>query len=219
MAFVIGDLVCTVMILVGLVVLLFLLLLPKVSELRRGEGGSRRLPVVVMVVLMVAVGGYTTWLVLDYREWTETRELEYSLNITAPDGAIGVVMVPVTENADLREVLEVTPGGSIEIVDTEHGEALRVVFSGNVTVSGRLEWREEFDEYRPTMLSDAHLPGTHRYWFHFDGDEATNGTVGVEMVLVHNSIYLHESFKADLDLREGWSERKVLWDRQEWYYG
>ncbi|NIP36378.1 MAG: hypothetical protein GWN18_15600, partial [Thermoplasmata archaeon] len=71
--------VCTVMILVGLVVLLFLLFLPKVIEWRRGDEGSRRLVVVVMAVLMVSVGAYTAWLVMDYREWTGTRELEYTL--------------------------------------------------------------------------------------------------------------------------------------------
>ncbi len=219
MVFVIGDLVCTVMILVGLVVLLFLLFLPKVIELRRGDGGSRRLLVVVMAVLMVSVGAYTAWLVLDYREWTGTRELDYTLNITAPDDAIGVVLVPVTVNRDLREALSVSPGGSIEVVETEHGEALRVVFQGNVTVRGRLERMGEFDDYQLTMVSTQHLPGTHRYWFHFEGDESTNGTVGVELALVHNSIYLYESYKADLELEEDWSEMKVLWDRQEWYYG
>jgi hypothetical protein len=218
MVFVIGDLVCTVMILVGLVVILFLLLMPKVVEWRRGEGDRKGI-VVVMVVLMLVVGGYTTWLVLDYREWTDTRELEYSLNITAPDGAIGVLHVPVTVNEDLRDALEVSPGGSMELVDTEHGRALRVVFSGNVTVHGHLEAREEFDPYDLTMESTGHLPGTYRYWFHFDGDTATNGTVGVELELVHSSIYKYESFQVDLQLEEGWSEQKVLWDYQTWYYG
>ena len=219
MAFVIGDLVCTVMILVGLVVLLFLLLVPKLVEWRRGEGDSKALLVVVMTILIIVVASYTTWLVLDYREWTGTRELDYSLNITAPQGAIGVVMVPITFNADLQEALEVSPGGAIEIVDTEYGMALRVVFSGNVTVRGHLEWRKEFNDYRLTMENQEHLPGTNRYWFHFDGDETTNGTVGVELSLVHNSIYKYESYQVDLVMGEGWSEHKVLWDYQEWYYG
>jgi hypothetical protein len=219
MAFVIGDLVCTVIVLVGLVVLLFLLLMPKVVEWRRGSGGSKGLVVAVMVVLMLAVGGYTTWLVLDYKEWTESRELEYSLNITAPDDSIGILLVPVTVNQDLRDALEVSPGGSIGLVDTEHGKALRVVFQGNVTVRGRLEWRQEFDDYHLTMASQDHIPGTNRFWFHFDGNTATNGTVGIELALVHTSIYKFETFRADLQLDEGWSEQKVLWDHQEWYYG
>jgi len=219
MAFVIGDLVCTVMILVGLVVLLFLLLLPKVVEWRRGDGDTRGLLVVVMMVLILAVGSYTTWLVLDYREWTDTRELEYYLNVTVPDGAIGVVTVPVTVNEDLLEVLEVSPGGSIELVDTEFGKALRIVYQGNVTVHGRLKWREEFDDYHLSMRNTEHLPGTHRYWFQFDGDGTANGTVGIELDLVHTSIFKYESYRADIEIGEGWSEHKVLWDRQEWYYG
>ncbi|UCC92352.1 MAG: hypothetical protein JSW25_06670 [Thermoplasmata archaeon] len=218
MVFVIGDLVCTVMILVGLVVILFLLLVPKMAEWRKGEGDRRTL-LVVMVVLMVAMAGYTTWLVLDYREWTDTRELEYSLNVTAPPDAIGVLMVPVTVNKDLRDALEVSPGGSMELVDTENGEALRVVFQGNVTVRGHLVAREEFEAYDLTMEAQGHLPGTYRYWFHFDGDAATNGTVEIELELVHNSIYKYESFRAGVRLDEGWTERKVLWDHQEWYYG
>ncbi|NIW83944.1 MAG: hypothetical protein GWN18_15595, partial [Thermoplasmata archaeon] len=67
-----------------------------------------------------------------------------------------------------------------------------MVFQGNVTVTGRLERMGEFDDYHLTMVSTQHLPGTHRYWFHFEGDEATNGSVGVELALVHNSIYLYE---------------------------
>jgi len=219
MAFVIGDLVCTVMILVGLAVVLFLLLMPKVVEWRRGDGDSRALLVAVMAVLIIMVASYTTWLVLDYREWTESRELDYSLNITAPQGAIGVVMVPITVNEDLQDVLEASPGGSFEIVDTDYGKALRVVFTGNVTVRGHLEQRNEFADYHLTMENPEHLPGTNRYWFHFDGDEATNGTVDVELSLVHNSIFKYELFQADLVLEEGWSEHKVLWDFQEWYYG
>jgi hypothetical protein len=218
MVFVIGDLVCTVMILVGLVVILSLLLMPKVVEWRRGEGNRKGI-VMVMVALMLSVGGYTTWLVLDYREWTETSELEYSLNITSPDQGIGILLVPVTVNADLRDALEVSPGGVMELVETEHGKALRVVFQGNVTVRGRIVSRDELDPYEPTMRNTEHIAGTHRYWFHFDGDAVTNGTVGVELELVHTSIYKYESFRADLQLEEGWSEQKLLWDRQTWYYG
>jgi hypothetical protein len=219
MVFVIGDLVCTVMILVGLVVLLFLLLLPKVAEWRQGGGDSKGLLVVVMLVLIIAVGSYTTWLVLDYREWTDTRELEYYLNVTAPEGAIGVVMVPVTVNEDLLEVLEVSPGGSIELIDTDFGKALRIVFSGNVTVHGRLVRQEEFTTYHLSMRNTEHLPGTRNYWFHYDGDEASNSTVGIELDLVHNSIFKYESYRTDIAIGEGWSEHKVLWDLQEWYYG
>jgi hypothetical protein len=220
MAFVIGDLVCTVIVLVGLTVLLFLLLLPKVVEWRRGDGGDRRsLLVAVMAVLIIVVASYTTWLVLDYRDWTDTRQLDYSLNITAPPDTVGVLMVPVTVNADLREALEVSPGGSIELVDTEYGKALRVVFSGNVTVHGHLERERELPDYHLTMESQEHIPGTNRYWFHLDTDGDTNGTVGVELSLVHTSIYKYESFKADLVIGEGWSEHKVMWDHQEWYYG
>jgi hypothetical protein len=219
MAFVIGDLVCTVMILVGLVAVLFLLMVPKVVEWRRGDGDRRSTIVVMMLVLILAMGGYTTWLVLDYQEWTDTRTLDYSLNVTAPEGSFGVVFVPVTVNEDLQEALEVSDGDSVDLVDTEYGVALRVVFSGNASVHGHLESREVFDDYQLTMVSKEHLEGTHRYWFNFDGDEATNGTVEVDLSLVHSSIYLYESYKADLHLDEGWSEQKVLWDHQEWYYG
>jgi hypothetical protein len=219
MVFVIGDLVCTVMVLVGLVVLLFLLLLPKIGEWRRGQGDTKGMLVAVMLALIVVTGSYTVWLVLDYRDWTTSRELEYNLNITAPADAIGVVLVPVTVNEDLRDVLEASPGASIELVDTEHGEALKVVFQGNVSVHGRLERTEDFDDYRMTMFSRTVKPGVQRYWFHFDGGDTSNGTVGVELRLVHNSIYLWESYRADLVLEEGWAERNVLGEYEEWYYG
>lgn len=219
MVFVIGDLVCTVMILVGLVAVLFLLLVPKVVEWRRHGGDSRRLLVVLMSVLIVLVAGYTTWLVLDYREWTESRTLDYSVNITAPEGAIGVVTVPVTVNADLRQALEASPGASFEIVDTEHGEGLRITYRGSASVSGHLEWREEFDPYRLTMFERSAAPGVHVYWFHHEAGTGSNGTVDVEFRMVHNSIYVRESYLADLTLEEGWSEREVMGEYQEWYYG
>lgn len=219
MSFVIGDLVCTVMILVGLVAVLFLLLVPKVVEWRRQGGDGRRPVVVVMSVLIVLVAAYTTWLVLDYRDWTETRTLDYSVNITAPEGAVGVVMVPVTVNRDMRNALEASPGASFELVDTEHGRALRVTFTGSVTVSGHLERREEFDPYRPTMFIRSAGPGVHVYWFFYESGTGSNGTVDVELRLVFDSLNVHESYLADLTLEEGWSEQDVMGEYQEWNYG
>jgi hypothetical protein len=172
-----------------------------------------------MVALIVVTGSYTAWLVLDYRDWTTSRELEYSLNITAPPDSIGVVLVPVTLNQDLRDALEASPGATIEVVDTVHGEALKVVFQGNVSVHGRLERREDFEDYRMTMFSQTVRAGVQRYWFHFDGGDTSNGTARVEFRLVHNSIYVYESYRADLVLEEGWAERNVLGEYEEWYYG
>ena len=122
MVFIIGDLVCTVIVLVGLIVLTSLLLVPKLVELRRGLDGSRRLLVVVMVAAMVFLGAYVTWLYMDYHEWTVTKTLDYGLNITAGENVSGVIYVPVTVNMNLRDALEVVEGkASIGIVATHYG--------------------------------------------------------------------------------------------------
>jgi hypothetical protein len=219
MAFVVGDFICSVMIFVGLIAIIFLLMVPKIGEYRRGEGDRKGLLVVVMVLLIIGLGSYTAWMVADYREWTETRELEYRLNITAPEDAIGVLYVPVSVHEGLQAALEVSPGGAISVVETEYGTALRVAFEGNVSVNGRIKAREKLSDYQLSMVNTAHRPQTHRYWFNFDGNERTNGTVSIELALVHSSIYKYESFSATHDLAEGWTSNKVLWDYQEWYYG
>ncbi len=218
MVFIIGDLVCTVMVMVGLVVLLFLLLIPKIVELRRGQNGSRRMLVVLMVVAMVFLGSYVTWLYLDYQEWTDTKTLDYGLNITAPEDASGTVYVPITINRDLRKAITVQEGqGSITVVETKYGTALRVDFSGNVTIHGGLETKDEFDDFELTLVDTSHLEGTRWYWFGRSGDP--NDTVEVDLSMEYHSVYRDEWFHASHRLAPGWASLKVRWSYQNWYYG
>ncbi len=218
MVFVIGDLMCTVIVLVGLIVFTFLLLVPKVVELRRGLNGSRRVLVVLMVAAMVFLGSYVAWLYLDYQEWTDTKTLDLGLNVTAPEGAEGTVWVPITVNRDLRDAISVREGtADLTIVETKYGTALRVDFKGSVSIRGGLETRGEFDDFELTSVDTSHVPGTRWYWFGRAGDP--NDTVEVDLSLEYHSVYRDEWYYATHQLDPGWASLRVRWGYQDWYYG
>jgi hypothetical protein len=218
MVFIIGDLICTVMVMVGLIAVLFLLFIPKVVELRRGENGSKRILVVLMVAAMVFLGSYVTWLYLDYQEWTDTKTLDYGLNITAPEGISGTVYVPITVNRDLRDAVAVQDGqATITIVEVKYGMALRVDFTGNVTIGGGLETQGEFADFELTLVDTSHIPGTRWYWFGRVSDP--NDTVEVDLSMEYHSVYRDEWYYATHQLDDGWASLKVRWGYQNWYYG
>ncbi len=222
MVFVIGDMVCTVLVLVGLASLLFMLFIPTLAEYRKGKGmETRPLVIIVMAILIASLVGYSTWLYMDYQVWIETEEVEYTLNITMTGPVQGVLYVPISVNTDIREVLEAdSANGTFSIETTGKGEALRVVFSGNVSISGKLVRRENFEGIELTMLDDEnHLPASRYHWIGLDTGGQENGTVSVELMLQHHSIYVDQWHWTFEELDVGWVSYDFHFERYDFYYG
>lgn len=221
MAFVIGDMVCTVMVLVGLSTILFMLLVPTLAEYRKGKGGSTRpMVIIVMAVLIVALVGYSTWLYVDYQEWMGTQELEYTLNVTMAEPVQGVLYLPVSVNTILQEALEVdSDNGSITIVETARGLALRLEFTGNVTVHAWLERPGDFLDFHLTMLDERHHETSRYHWVGLDTGGMPNGTVSVEFMLEQHSFDHDEWSWVSEEVDEGWESYKVHFEYYDWYYG
>ena len=220
MAFVIGDMVCTVMMLVGLSVVLFMLLVPTLAEYRKGKGGSTRpMVIMVMAVLIAALVGYSAWLYTDYQEWMGTQELEYTLNVTMDEPVQGVLYVPITVNTDLQEALEVDSGnGSITIEETARGLALRIEFTGNVSVHGLLKRPEDFQDFHLTMLDGRHFEYSRYHWVGLDTGGMPNGTVSVEYMLEHHRFDHDEWYWTSQEVDEGWESYKVTFEYFDWNY-
>ena len=221
MAFVIGDMVCTVMLLVGLSAILFMLLVPTLAEYRKGKGGSTRpIAIMMMAVLIVALVGYSTWLYTDYQEWMGTEELEYTLNVTMDGPVRGVLYVPITVNTDLQKALEVdSDNGSITIEETARGLALRLEFTGNVSVRARLERPGDVQDFHLTMLDGQHSKASRYHWVGLDTGGMPNGTVSVEYMLEHHSFDHNEWHWTSHEVDEGWESYKVQFEYYDWNYG
>ena len=65
--------------------------------------------------------------------------LEYEVAIHTSSDNESVVFVPIPVEQRLREGLAINGDGTMSIVPTEHGEALKIVFRGNVTVRSRVD--------------------------------------------------------------------------------
>ena len=171
-------------------------------------------------VLIVALVGYSTWLYVDYQEWMGTEELEYTLNVTMSDPVHGVLYVPISVNTALQGALEVdSDNGSITIEETPMGLALRVEFTGNVTVHARLERLGEFQDFHLTMLDERHLAASRYHWVGLDTGGMPNGTVSVEFMLEQHSFDHAEWSWASMEVDEGWESYKVTFEYYDWYYG
>jgi hypothetical protein len=108
--------------------------------------------------------------------------LEYEVTIhTSSDNEI-VVFVPAPVEQRLREELTIKGAGTMSIVPTEHGEALKIVFRGNVTVRSRVDGRGSLQDGGLTMEEQT----SHSVWMGLENQD--NGTQEVRIDL-HNDHY------------------------------
>ena len=129
-------------------------------------------------------------------------EYEYIATVLDEDKQ-GVMYIPVCVNEELQERLRVIEGdGTMSIVDTEHGRALRLEFEGEVTVRGQMIKDNRLNDWSWTMQTGSR---DFEAWANLELENIENGTVEVRLGLItdivpgHDGrIYLHDT------LKEGW---------------
>jgi small nuclear ribonucleoprotein (snRNP)-like protein len=128
--------------------------------------------------------------------------LDYRAVLTTNDTSAGVVWIPVSANTQMQDALLVTKGqGTLDLVQTEHGLALRIEYEGNLTVRGSLEAYEYFENWELTLKSEE---WDERIWAgHEPGIEAP-GEVAIEVEVWRDSLYSGVGEDLDTSLVDGW---------------
>jgi hypothetical protein len=157
-----------------LVVLVLVIVAVKNWDVWKREGSERarrKVFVLLTVIIVIAASLNTLYIAMELRRYG----VEYSASVTGGDMS-GVMYIPVTLNEELQDELRVVSGdGRMSIVDTEHGRALRLEFSGNVRVEGRVVGREYFDGWRPSMVQEDNV--TRGIWVGLELEGANDGSV------------------------------------------
>jgi len=212
-----GDYVCSSIVVVFLLALLSLLLLPKIGELRQGRRGRQRAIAAVIVVLMVTLSVYMGAIFVEYRGWADRRELDYALNLTAPDNSSGVLWLPVSRNRDMQEAIAVVGGnGSVAMEATVHGTALVLRYRGNVSVEGVLVTWEGFEDWKLTMLNNDYWTVRLAYWVHLarEGGDVPR----VELRFAHHTYTEDDWYTGTAVPVDGWGTFTVHYDHVQRYF-
>jgi len=156
----------------------------------------------VVVVLMAASVG----MAVDRYVVHNGSSLVYKFDIYASYHTEGIVFVPAPVNEALRDQLTLMGNGGMSFVQTEHGEAMRIAFRGNVTVHGLIEKHGDLGNRGLTMLTS---PWGGEAWM---GRELQDN--GTQLLVVRLSYDYHWGrsaflYRVQTPLQEGWDTYTV----------
>jgi hypothetical protein len=192
---------CVITAIVVPVILILLLFLLRAERRRRKEGSEKAKRVAIALLITIIVISAVTVVLVIYIDKNSAR---YEYTATVFSDQSGVVHLPIMMDKDLQDQLEVRSGeGSISIVDTEHGRALRIEFSGDVKVNGRTVRDDRLDDGGLTMLEGEH---GNEAWVNLELDGAQDGHVAITVNLENTNVPGHDAdFRVNDSLEVGWN--------------
>jgi hypothetical protein len=173
---------------------------------------SDRLMTVIATLALAGILISATYFVIEDRRKEELVTLDYRAVLTTKNTSEGVVWVPVSANSEIQDALRVTKGkGTIVLMETEHGLALRIEYEGDVTVRGSIESFEYFAVWQLTM---KRTDWDDRTWAGFDPAPGEVGNVSIKIEVWRDSLYSRVGEGVNAYLVEGWDEYScVHWER------
>ncbi len=212
-----GDYVCSSIVVVFLLALLALLLLPKLGEMNQRRPGRQRVIAVVIAVLMVSLSVYMAAIYVEYRGWRDRSELDYTLNLTAPENASGLLWLPVSKNRDLQRAIQVDMGnGSASIEATKHGSALVLRYTGNLSVHGDLVTWEGLGDWKLTMLNNDYWTTRISHWVHLT--RAGGDAPRLELRFAHHTYTEDDWYTSTFVPGDDWGTCNIYYDHTQRYY-
>ena len=171
-----------------------------------------RLRAVIMALALAGILLTVSYIAIEEDRKENLVTLDYRAVLTTNGTSEGVVWVPVSANTEMQDALRVTKGqGTIDLVETEHGRALRIEYEGNLTVRGSLEAYEYFDNWKLTMKSEE---WDDRIWAGHDPAPGDAGDVAIEVEVWRDSLYSGAGEDLDTSLVDGWEH----YEFQYWEY-
>ncbi len=163
-----------------------------------------RLRAVIMALALSGILLSASYIAIEDKRKEELVTLDYRAILTTNHTSEGVVWVPVCSNSEMQDALRVTKGkGTIDLVETEHGLALRIEYEGNVTVRGHLESFEYFAVWQLTM---KHAEWSEWVWAGYDPAPGEVGNVSIKIEVWWESLYSGVDEEVNAYLVEGWDE-------------
>ena len=197
---------CVITLIVGSIVLVLLMFLLKARGrwMKDGSEKAKRVAIALLVTIILIIASTVVLSI-----YIDQNRVRYDYTATVASDQSGVVYVPAPVILELQDQLRVRSGdGSISFVDTEHGRALRIEFSGNVTVHGRIVRSDHVDDWGLTMLNDTR---GREAWVNLrvDGDQESD--VALNILLDNENVPGHDAaIFLRHDLGVGWN---VYWTR------
>jgi len=168
------------------------------------KGRSDRLKAVIATLALAGILISATYFVIEDRRKEELVTLDYRAILTTNHTSEGVVWIPVSSNSEIQDALRVTKGkGTIVLMETEHGLALRIEYVGNVTVRGSIESFEYFAVWQLTMKRTERSEWV---WAGYDPAPGEVGNVSIKIEVWRDSKCSSVSEEVGTYLVEGWDE-------------
>jgi len=167
------------------------------------EKAKRRMMTLLVTIIVISATTASIYIYIDQN----SARYDYTASVTTDQS--GVVHIPVTYDEELQDQLRVTSGlGSISIVDTEHGRALRIEFSGNVTVNGRIVRDDRLDDGGLTMLNDTRGIWA---WVNLEIDGDLESHVDLDIDLDNANVPGHDQgYEMEDRLEVGWDVYPII---------
>lgn len=170
--------------------------------------GDHLIVAAVAFSLMVVAVGFQVLFVACYPSPIEYYAFEYSLVLESASDEFEEVYVPIGENATLQNALRIDSGsGSISIIDTQYGRALKVNFTGRIDISGKIETYRAIGETDLTMVNRMDVRDRVEYWMYYKPYNSSDYNCSFRFSLQYEAEAecLWMTYESEGFLEEGWN--------------
>ncbi len=165
---------------------------------------------IIALSMVIAGIGFEAYLAYDYHYATRHKALEYSLMLYSSSTGFDQVYVPVSESPDLQESLKVKSGtGTFTLVNTQHGFAMLVNFSGHIEIIGKVDTFDVIGEHALTMLqtTNGDRDGV-EFWMQYLPHDSSSFSCSYSLWMEYDAPSVDEVYNSDGMLYQGWN---VYW--------
>lgn len=199
------GLIILILFIIALILLFFLL----TKEEKRTKS---RYFLLIILVIGIAVGLELEILLYENMIYAANRDyLHYELTISSTSYEYEIVYMPVCLDSNVRKNLEIKSGtGSFELIGTEYGMALKVNFSGKISIDGEYETADGIGDHDLTLLYDSEEGNIYRgldvaYWIYYHPANEGNYNCSIQLRLGHGAFDWSEFHEVNTYLRSGWN--------------
>ena len=184
---------------------------------KKSKEGKRKIYFLFILISVIILLLAIIFESLNYQEYQEElnqyeldmkyryyESLDYRLKLNSMSEESEVVYIPISADKNLQNSIFILSGsGEIDIIETDHGEALKINFSGNIEIYGSI-YEEDIGNYSLTMINNTEILDNIEIWIFYKPNNPDNYHCSFELNLFFDFSCGQDNIFSIGYLKEGW---------------
>ena len=192
---------------IGILIIIFLaLFIISIMFYLRKRTQKRLIIALITGIILLGTIGYGAMVYTDFQYQLTYDILEYRLDVQASSNESHIVYFPVTQNKALQKQIRITSGnGTISLFDSMHGESLKITFTGDLQLYGRIKTTDGINPYNLTQKCQNITEDNQPYWIFYDSSNGVENLCSFKLTYYHESLDWWETQLLEDNLQIGWN--------------